>query len=859
MDYVNIIPKKVSDLKDDRKAILVVDDSEINRELMYEILKNDYIVRQAVDGAQALKILKDSANRVDAVILDIFMPKMDGYQLLDVMKQSKKLSQIPVIVFTEKSDRASEKKALESGAWDFVSKPYDLDIIKLRIKNVIARSQMPFMEQLHRLNNYDTLTGVYTKRKFFAEGKKLIDANPDTQFAFLRVDIDRFKLINSFFGVEGGDNLLKFLAKGVREFSINSEKTVFGRVEADVFGMITPYLGRESTEKMLDEAINKMKSYSGNYNVVLVYGVYIITNTKLPVAQMCDRAALAAKTVKGNYMKSYAFYDERMRFSIENEQNIINEMSEALASGQFVPYYQPKYDVRTNKPAGAEALARWIHPTKGFISPAEFIPVFEKNGFISKLDFYIWESVCEQLKDWKDRGVNLFPVSVNVSRVNLYNPNIVDIIVGLTEKYGIAPQYFNIEITESVYTDDNVMIDKITGDLKAKGFTILMDDFGSGYSSLNVLKDVMVDVLKLDMKFMFKAKYEGRAETIISSVIRMAKWLNIPVIAEGVDKREQVDFLRSLGCDYIQGFYFAKPMPAADYGKLISEQQEFIMPSRNDFSSELIWNKNNSVAASIENIPQPALVVEYSKDRHMEVVSVNQPFNSQFGFAADMYGKYNMLDAVDDECKNLLSDTIQSAVDNRDVSDCVFSMHNMGGRKMWIRAHFKYVSKTDVSSVLIVLIHDVTSTKITDERINEYKDYLKREFSKRANVLVVSASQDNCQQLEKILGEKYDVIFAQSISSGLERLEEKHIDLIFFDIDLYEDGGKNFPFGAADNIPLIVITPSHEKLEAHPKLKRRAGDFVMNPFVDAMVLSRAENLITIKTTNMANVRFLGKV
>lgn len=579
---------------DIQKTVLVVDDSTTNRSILCDILHSDYTVIQAENGIQALTKLKRQDKKVDAIILDIIMPEMDGYEFMNKIKQDKTLSQIPVIILTEKSDRDTEKKVLESGAWDFVPKPYDAEIIKLRLKNVIARSQVSLLKELNNVMNYDPLTEIYSKNKFFSASKALLKDNPDKQFAFLRLDIDRFKLINSFFGTAYGDRLLKHVAKRIRDFAKTTECCTFGRIDADVFGIFTPYQGKEETVKQIEQAVEDMKKLSASYNIMIVYGVYVVTDRSLPISFMCDRAALAAKTVKGHYMKSYAFYDDKMRLSIENEQNIINEMSDALENHEFVPYYQPKYDVKTNKPVGAEALARWIHPTKGFISPGVFIPIFEKNGFISKLDFYIWECVCKQLKEWKDKGVPLFPVSVNVSRVNLYNPNLSKIIIELTKKYDVDPKYFNIEITESVYTDDNVMIDDITSQLRNNGFTILMDDFGSGYSSLNVLKDVQVDMLKMDMMFMFKAKYDGRAETIISSVIRMAKWLNIPVIAEGVDRAEQVEFLKSVGCDYIQGFYYSKPLPAADYEKLISDQEEQPVPENGTSVNDLLWGKGGA-------------------------------------------------------------------------------------------------------------------------------------------------------------------------------------------------------------------------------------------------------------------------
>lgn len=560
-----------------------------------------------------------------------------------------------------------------------------------------------------------------------------------------------------------------------------------------------------------------MKKLSASYNIMIVYGVYVVTDRSLPISFMCDRAALAAKTVKGHYMKSYAFYDDKMRLSIENEQNIINEMSDALENHEFVPYYQPKYDVKTNKPVGAEALARWIHPTKGFISPGVFIPIFEKNGFISKLDFYIWECVCKQLKEWKDKGVPLFPVSVNVSRVNLYNPNLSKIIIELTKKYDVDPKYFNIEITESVYTDDNVMIDDITSQLRNNGFTILMDDFGSGYSSLNVLKDVQVDMLKMDMMFMFKAKYDGRAETIISSVIRMAKWLNIPVIAEGVDRAEQVEFLKSVGCDYIQGFYYSKPLPAADYEKLISDQEEQPVPENGASVNDLLWGKSGGLLAYIDSIDQPATIYECFPDSSVVMVCSNKAFSQKYGYGSSIYGKLNVKNCIDSECKEKFT-----------------------------------------SSVLIAYFTDVTDMVLTDKRINEYKNYIQDEIDRKHKILIVSNNSDTCCQLEEILSQENTVFTAETIQAGKKLLLNEDIDLIYFDIQLISKDDE-FPLDIDERrLPVIAITQAHSVLKGITKLKNRVSDFVMKPYIDELVRLRTNNLLKINISGSANEKYFSR-
>ena len=277
---------------------------------------------------------------------------------------------------------------------------------------------------------------------------------------------------------------------------------------------------------------------------------------------------------KGQYMHHEALYTEQMGKEMQREQQIINEMDTALEEKQFVVYFQPKYELDGYTPRGAEALVRWKKPDGTMVSPGEFIPVFEKNGFIIKLDYYVWDQVCQLIATALRAGRKPDPISVNVSRVNLYNPNFLESLVNLVEKYRIPPEYLHLELTESVFSDTENVILNAVNYLHKAGFTILMDDFGSGYSSLNVLKDIDLDVLKIDMKFLSKGKDDGRGEKILAAVIQMAKALDMPVIAEGVEEKKQVQMLKRLGCNYIQGYYFAKPMPQEDYERLARKSHE---------------------------------------------------------------------------------------------------------------------------------------------------------------------------------------------------------------------------------------------------------------------------------------------
>ncbi|MGN0715255.1 MAG: putative bifunctional diguanylate cyclase/phosphodiesterase, partial [Anaerovoracaceae bacterium] len=304
-------------------------------------------------------------------------------------------------------------------------------------------------------------------------------------------------------------------------------------------------------------------------NVSLQWGIYEITDRSTSVEQMCDRALLAVDSIKGQYNQTVAIYDDALRGRLLREKAITDVMETALAEGQFVVYYQPKYCLKDSSMAGAEALVRWIHPEWGFMSPGEFIPLFEKNGFIPSLDRYVWEKVCAQLKDWKAKGYPVVPVSVNVSRADVYQPHLADTLLEITRKYDVEPSLLHLEITESAYAENPGQIFATVDQFRKLGFTIEMDDFGSGYSSLNMLNQMKLDILKLDMEFIRNELAKPAEQSILHYVISMAHGMGLVVVAEGVETREQVERLQDIGCDLVQGYFFARPMPAAELETLL--------------------------------------------------------------------------------------------------------------------------------------------------------------------------------------------------------------------------------------------------------------------------------------------------
>lgn len=416
------------------------------------------------------------------------------------------------------------------------------------------------------LATYDELTGIYNKQAFYTKTKEMLLDNPDKNFDLLRINIERFKVLNDLFGESTGDKLLRYIGKFLKE--INLPLCVSGRLYADNF-VVCYEAGKGDSRRMINTLQMVADSFAINNRTILSFGLYRIDDKTLPVSVMCDRANMALWKAKGNFKNPYCEYDEKMRQQVLKEQKIINAMEMAIQNKEFTLYLQPKYDIEKGTIIGAEALVRWISQENGFISPGDFIPVFENNGFVYEVDKFIWEESCRYLRKWLDEGREVHPISVNVSRIDLYDPKLVKHLVDLREKYQLPSQYLELEITESAYTDDPEQIITITRQLREAGFVILMDDFGTGYSSLNMLKDIQIDVLKLDMGFLKSSDYSAKGGNILTAILKMAESLKMQTIAEGVETKEQVEFLKSIGCKYVQGFYYSKPLPVGEFEKLI--------------------------------------------------------------------------------------------------------------------------------------------------------------------------------------------------------------------------------------------------------------------------------------------------
>ncbi len=440
-------------------------------------------------------------------------------------------------------------------------------------------------EKITNLAFVDNVTGGMNKNRFMFEAENLISRiTSKEKYSLILMEITKFKVINEVYGFEKANKILKDI------YEIISAKlpknTVLTRSFAATYLFFIKYENESEINALVDKIYNEIENYNKdsmkNYDIdstkspvklVPLFGVYLVEDKKVPINIMCDRVGLAKRTIMEDINKYISYYDDNLRKQLLNEKNVEDEMHNALSSGQFVMYLQPKYDMKSLSVVGSEALARWIHPTKGFIPPSEFIPLFEKNGFVLNLDKYIWIQACKEIRYWINKGYEPVPISVNVSRLHLNNDYFIKDLINLVKEYNIPPSLIELELTETVGFEDFDKFLKVIKELKSNGFSIAMDDFGAGYSSLNMLRQIPCDILKLDRGFINDSTTTERGKIVVQHILSMAKNLSLKTVSEGIETLDQAKFLTDAGCDIAQGFLYAKPMSVKDFEQVAFMQK----------------------------------------------------------------------------------------------------------------------------------------------------------------------------------------------------------------------------------------------------------------------------------------------
>lgn len=546
-----------------RRLVLVVDDMEINRDVLGLILEDDYEILYAEDGIEALEQIEVHREKLSIILLDLIMPRMDGFEVLQRVRGDERYRHIPIIVLT--AEKSAELKALEMGAADFITKPFDMhEIIRARVARIIELNEG---RQLISTTEHDHLTELYNRNYFFEYANRIRRYHPEHHMDAVSLNINQFHSVNALKGYDYGDKVLCALGDEIRAF-LQESYGIASRFEADRFDIYcTPQNDYQALLNRFQGAINGLVHNSG---VRLRMGVRRWSEGAEPL-HMVDQARAACNMARDNCISHLMVYDEEMHERELFDQRLLHDLQRAVEERQLLVYYQPKYDVQSNPPrlVGAEALIRWDHPEFGMVSPAAFIPLLEGSGQIGVLDKYVWTEAACQLEEWRTKFGIEPSVSVNLSRVDLFDPQLESTLIHLVEAHGLEYSNLKLEVTESAYTEDANLVIQTVSRLRDLGFEIEMDDFGSGYSSLNMLSSMPIDVLKMDMAFIRNIEHSEKDLHLAELVLDIARYLDVPVVAEGVETEGQLTLLRDAGCDIIQGYYFSPPLPPDKYEKLL--------------------------------------------------------------------------------------------------------------------------------------------------------------------------------------------------------------------------------------------------------------------------------------------------
>ena len=841
-----------------KRRMLIVEDNELNRELLTSLFDDEYLIETAKNGTDAMIRLRHFGSAISVVLLDLLMPKMDGFEVLSRMQSNVELQAIPVIIVSGDATHETLLKAIESGAADYVTKPVDASLIRSRVKSAVSkadnerlRAQNSYLQlqraeevkfhlvlestgtvvveydwrnhvfiydntigkhiagdyenrslwkvflsdmvadsadvklmqemlltlandrersstskmvmlktpgkQKHwfRVNVYkqvddfglaekmiitfndvheevlanekllyqatrDELTGLYNRAGFLEKAAELIAAREPGYYVLALADIEKFKFINDQYGTEKGDEVLRGFADVISQLQEHGGG-ICCRVMADSFAMLyaeslletATLVDIHRASEVLDGSLPRLKIYVGRC---------LVDDKSLSVSALLDRAAIAKETVKGRYDAYIATFDDSMRTGILHQQRIISQMNSALQSGQFEVWFQPQYDHSDASLSGAEALVRWRHPEDGLIPPGDFIPLFERNGFIYELGKYVWESTCASLRKWIDAGIAPVPVSVNISRYDVFRSDLVDVIQGLVEKYSLPASMLRLEITESAFSESAEQIIEVVKRLISLGFAVEIDDFGSGYSSLNTLKDVPAQTLKMDMRFFENSRNSRRGGNIIESVVRMAKWLGMSVIAEGVEEKEQADYLKSVGCSYIQGYYYAKPMPLSAYEALLCQAEKTpprtALETLDTLDNNEFWNPKSMETLVFNSYVGGACVFELHNGV-TEVLRFNKEYAQIFsgGFAYDTSSPSGKtLGFMDDADRAALTSNVRKAIETRKPSACEICLVDASGNKKYLRVTVRLIARTGDRYLFYCVLFDITEQRMAERK-----------------------------------------------------------------------------------------------------------------------------------------------
>ncbi len=642
----------------------------------------------------------------------------------------------------------------------------DFPVVLLIIYDITALKNYEFelVQTNYKLKyraNYDILTNIYNRDAFLDAVQKQIESDINEEFVIISYNFDKFKAVNEILGNKTGDLILKRFA-----FFLNKEfkeNAIYGRIEADRFALFMKLSDFDENKLIyhLDHCFDDMNLH---HKVIISAGVYVVNDKTVPASQLLDRADLALKANKHNYINRIAYYNDIDHSMLLEEQEVIAQMQNALKEHQFVLHLQPIYSIEKRCITKAEALVRWNHPQKGLIYPSKFIKIFEDNGFITELDYYVWEEACKYIKSRKERNLDPINISVNISRVNIYRSDFIDKIYNLVKKYDIEPSMLDLEITESAYATNPDALGEVVSKLQEKGFTVLMDDFGAAYSSLNALKDLNFDILKIDMKFLEDFEVSQKSSSILSSIVNMAKNLNMGIVAEGVETTEQLNFLTSLNCDLIQGYLFSKPLSISEFEARPLNFKSF--NSSFEFSKYRFLYDNNEITKKTLNLFGPFIFLEYSNEE-MKLVNYNDEFLSLLGYNDnDITLKYkDFCSIIYEEDKKKFVEDIAYAIASKKVEASKIRAYHKDGRTLNLDINALAISISDNKALISISLF--LSSTINEK--NNIIDIRNKSMSEviPARIVFASKALNTANNLE------YSVLYTNNVHLFYNDMKEE--------------------------------------------------------------------------------------
>ncbi len=705
--------------------VIIIDSNENVEQMLHNLLDQRFISVPVKSASEAMSYLEMYYSQVALIIVNTHLHGLNMVQLMEDLKGKGVLEDIPVIAISGYPTEEDKNFAYDLGVADYLDVAKPRDSAAKRVRNMLkvymeARAREIFQTEFDPLTGALNLAGL---RRRFQESLFL---NPKDKYRIVYTDLMDFKYFNSLYGFEEGNRLLCYWVQAINK--ILNENDMIARISGDRVVVVRPLEKDDVFVDPLDDLLRDVREHFkddfAEYEINVVTGIYVYEPSKNrgeSFDEMIGYARQAQKAIKGREASGSIFFDDKMWERQQRRMEINGHVDTALKTGEIFLNLQPQYNCVTGELIGAECLCRWIHKTQGFISPGEFIPALEESGKIYDVDFFVWEEACKLIRKWLDEG-NKISLSVNVSRKDLEHADLPEVFDGLIKKYNLTPDMLRIEITETAYMDDAGRLTELIRRFAQLGFTVEMDDFGSGFSSLNLLHKSEFDILKLDMGFLSDESTSAKSGSIIQALVKMAHALNMKVLAEGVETLEQAQFLRDIGCIMVQGYFFSRPISVEDFEKLIKEskieeiKQNYVKYQL--FNVQELFDRNSSGFFIFNNCMGAAAMFEYDGET-LEPIAVNDDFGEMLDWdVSEIRTQRDLFKDLTPEQVPIVKDLVDKAAENGYAGSEMPSRRS--GRTIYVRV--RYVCSRDENKIYFTEVSDITDKKRLEQDIKDIED-----------------------------------------------------------------------------------------------------------------------------------------